>query len=529
MMFFLFGLGGGPPPPPTHNKIPPPRGGGPPPPRHEKNDHTVHATRVLAASPSSFVAGSDFRCSRCYHDFVAVTDVLLVVPPFSMSSLEFDEGSQNRGYYVYYPPLGLGSMATVLNQDSRFRARVVDCYMEGLDEAGLMRRLVQQAPGVVGLTVTTPTLRAVHRLSRAIRAALPQTRLVLGGPHLNVDTTVAEDLVWDDILQNESDLFLRDVLSDGPKGGVHQAPPVLLEDLPDIDRSLFHAGPYRNPFNGVPTTSLEASRGCPFRCSFCSRTLSETFRLKPPERVAAEMARCQKNGIGFFVFIDEIFTKNRPHTEALMKAVRRLAPRARFSVQTRVEYVDDDLMQNMKSAGLEVISFGVESFLPRHRQAMGKNFSDEQVHRAISAAHRAGVRVNGFMLMGIPGQTAADVAQDFALAVKSGLDFTLPNVLTVLPGTPLAVDLPGHVWRDYLLEKRDLPLVSELPREALTALKNDWFRRWYLRPRMIWRLITMSRTLQDLMALASLGVGVLRDYALKNRRTVAAAQINSPV
>ncbi len=439
-----------------------------------------------------------------------------------MSSLEWDEGTQNRGYYVYYPPLGLGTMATVLNQRG-FTAGIIDCYAEGLDETGLMRRLVQEQPGVVGLTVTTPTLRAVARLCREIRTHLPKTRLVLGGPHLNVDTSVAEDLAWDDIVQGESDLLLADVLSDRPAGAVHQATPPTLEDVPDIDRTLFRGGPYRNPFNGLSTTSLEASRGCPFRCSFCSRTVAEKFRARDPDRVAAEMARCMDGGNRFFVFIDELFTKNREHTLSLMAAMRRRAPGAKFSVQTRVECVDDDLLRIMAEAGLSVISYGIESFHPAHRKAMGKHFTHEQATAAIAAAHRAGVTVNGFMLLGIPGQRPEDIRADLRAAVQSGLDFTLPNVLTVLPGTPLGDAQPPGTWRRYLAGTTELPLASELSRTDLTALKRWWFRRWYLRPRMAWKLVRMSTGWRDVAALASMGWQVVRDYALRFTRPAPGA------
>ncbi|MGZ9032981.1 MAG: TIGR04295 family B12-binding domain-containing radical SAM protein [Rhodospirillales bacterium] len=133
----------------------------------------------------------------------------------------------------------------------------------------------------------------------------------------------------------------------------------------------------------VPGAEVEASRGCPYRCTFCAKeNFRDRYRRRALPLLLAEIDRLQAQGVGYVYFIDEIFLPDRALLEAL--AVREIA----FGVQTRVDLWKPDMLALLGRAGCVSIEAGVESLTAAGRKKLAKNCrveTDELTERLILA------------------------------------------------------------------------------------------------------------------------------------------------
>jgi B12-binding domain/radical SAM domain protein of rhizo-twelve system len=112
---------------------------------------------------------------------------------------------------------------------------------------------------------------------------------------------------------------------------------------------------------------VEASRGCPYNCSFCAKTdYRDQYRRRELSLILAEIDRLIDQGVGYVYFIDEIFLPQKPLLEAL---VRR---RIQFGVQTRIDLWKPDLLELLGEAGCVSIEAGIESLTAEGRVALAK-------------------------------------------------------------------------------------------------------------------------------------------------------------
>jgi B12-binding domain/radical SAM domain protein of rhizo-twelve system len=112
---------------------------------------------------------------------------------------------------------------------------------------------------------------------------------------------------------------------------------------------------------------VEASRGCPYNCSFCAKTdYRDQYRRRELSLILAEIDRLIDQGVGYVYFIDEIFLPQKPLLEAL---VRR---RIQFGVQTRIDLWKPDLLELLGEAGCVSIEAGIESLTAEGREALAK-------------------------------------------------------------------------------------------------------------------------------------------------------------
>jgi anaerobic magnesium-protoporphyrin IX monomethyl ester cyclase len=118
----------------------------------------------------------------------------------------------------------------------------------------------------------------------------------------------------------------------------------------------------------VPAAEVEASRGCPYHCTFCAKdNFRDGYRRRALPLLLAEIDHLQAQGVGYLYFIDEIFLPNRPLLEAL--AARELS----FGVQTRIDLWKPEMLALLGRAGCVSIEAGVESLTVAGRERLAKN------------------------------------------------------------------------------------------------------------------------------------------------------------
>jgi anaerobic magnesium-protoporphyrin IX monomethyl ester cyclase len=319
------------------------------------------------------------------------------------------EGSIYFGCRAPHLPLELGWTKLLLER-SGHTVRLLDGHLLGLSQADLVDEVRGFAPGLTVIpTAPTylfwrcapPELRVPMELIRALDGC--GGRIVAVGPHgsttpraalrkLGVDgvvmgeceETVAAiaDGAWGDLpgLAYRDGRAIR--VNGGPRAArFADAPPLFWPDAwvarHDHHHHRFDAEPLH------PGAEVEASRGCPYSCSFCAKeNFRDRYRRRSVESVIAETLRLQAQGVEYVYFIDEIFLPNRPLLEALVG--RGL----KFGVQTRIDLWKPDMLALLGRAGCVSIEAGVESLTREGREELAKNCrleTEELADRLIEA------------------------------------------------------------------------------------------------------------------------------------------------
>jgi len=115
---------------------------------------------------------------------------------------------------------------------------------------------------------------------------------------------------------------------------------------------------------GQTTMNLEGGRGCPFHCSFCStsRFWNRHFRMKPAEDLIREMDTFhERSGIRRFSIEHDMFTANRKYVETFCRLLTDRGTPYRWACSSRIDVLDEDLIQLMARAGCEEVFLGIET------------------------------------------------------------------------------------------------------------------------------------------------------------------------
>jgi len=370
--------------------------------------------------------------------------------------------------------LGVAYLAAAL-EESGFAAKILDlypCSPDTDDPAVLDRRLAQviaqEQPIIVGITIHTPAYAARVRLAQSIRERLPQTLLVAGGHHASAEPRhllLKSD--FDVCVTGEGEKSLVEIagrLARGQTpgrvgwlrdiGGVlykqrsqvvrsQPRPPVSdLDSLPFPAHHLLglqHYAPHPNL--GIKSTGILTYRGCPMRCAYCYNPQGRRVRRRSPLKVVDEMARVVRDFEvhGFNVY-DNLFGLDRKHALAVCEEIRRRRLDVVWECWTAGDLVDGELAQKMKAAGCVRVGFGAESGDDEVLAKARRGFTAAQHHAGLQALRAAGLKVEAFFMLGLPGESEQSVPRTLQFAERCGADGVCLGLHRPYPGTA--------VWRN---------------------------------------------------------------------------------
>ena len=439
---------------------------------------------------------------------------MLVNPPFDEAASVGGTSSMKHVLNTI-APLGLAYLAAVAERDGH-DVRIADCSL-GATLSQLCARIRAFAPGIVGITCTTPSWVSARATARAVRQLLPEAKLVIGGPHVTATPTQSMDGDEFDVgvigegeqtfiellhaWQHDPDADLSGIagLALPAQGGTRLTPRrQLIADLDTIPyparRLLPRLSAYRPTpasYRRLPLGVLMTSRGCPARCTFCDRAVfGETYRGRSVDNVMGEVEELvRRDGAREIRFFDDTFTLNRQRAFALCEALAKLPWRLPWTCLTRVNAVTPELLKTMKRSGCWQVLFGLESGDDRVLKELKKGTSVEMNTRAVRWAQEAGLGVRGDFIVGTPAETVESFTRTVQFALDMGLDYAHFNKFVPLPGTELYQQLRGQGYEfDFehgcsILDHSALLYVPEsMSRDQYRSMLDRAFRQFYLRP-----------------------------------------------
>lgn len=424
----------------------------------------------------------------------------------------------NRSYVVM-PSLGLGYLAAAA-REAGHEVAILDCGKERLTHQGFARRLRERRWDVVGFQVFTYDLNSVKRHLALVRAQSPGTTTVAGGAHPSGDPTgTMEELAdLDYAFRGEAEggfpLLLDRLagagtpLADIPglvhreEGGVVANPPRFVDDLDALPLpawDLLRPETYPEAPHGAfsrrfPTAPIAVTRGCRFRCTFCSgRAITgPRVRARSLDGVFRELAILRGRGIREVHVEDENFTEDRSLVLEFCRRMEAECPDLTWSLPSgvRIDSLDAGMLDAMERAGCYSLALGIEFGTISAMERTRKKLTPEVVRERLLLFRGRRIKTTGFFLFGIPGESLAEMRETVRFALELPLDRAQFNNFIPLPGSELWTRLEAAgLLRDLDWDRffvHDVAFAAPPLRPAdLKRLQREAYLRFYLRPRVL--------------------------------------------
>ncbi|MBE0695838.1 MAG: radical SAM protein [Anaerolineaceae bacterium] len=465
-------------------------------------------------------------------------DILLVNPPAPDGAVwirsQHRVGRRSRENMIW-PQVSLAQMAALLVPD--YTVKIIDAIGERMDWPQFTKMLDRYQPKYYLTQVTAPTLE--NDMYGTFLARARGARTMAFGTH--VTPIPAETLrafpSLDFALFGEPDLTIRDLLDhlenkvferpaemkrifekqigyqpaladDGImdiqriagiawRSGdeIHiNAPRPFVSDLNDLPIPLHHLLPlsvYRMPMMKGSFTFIVTSRGCPAGCTYCIKHVSYQYsvRIRSAEKIMEELWMLKKLGINNIHMYADLFTVNRDQVVTLCKMMIEQKINIKWTCNSRVDFVDDEMLQMMGKAGCWYISWGIESANEGILNHARKGAKPDQVRQALIWSKTAGINNWGYFIIGLPGETEETIQQTIRFAKSLPLDIALFHIAAPYPGTPFFFEVvkenwfrPGTRWEQVDMDKETVLDYPGLPAERLMYWQRRAFREWAMRP-----------------------------------------------
>jgi len=254
-----------------------------------------------------------------------------------------------------------------------------------------------------------------------------------------------------------------------------------LDSLPLPARDLIDVEAYRHAWrrrHGFFSLSLITSRGCPYGCTWCQKSVfGRSFRVRSPQKVAEEMSLIkQQYHPDQIRIIDDVLGIDRRWARAWREAVLAQDAVLPFECLSRVDLVDEELICLLRDAGCRRIAFGAESGSQKVLDAMDKGTTVEQIRQAAALCRAHGIETYFYLMVGYPGEEWADLLKTVDLLRQTRPDAFSSTIAYPLPGTRFYEEVAHRLldspdW-DYTAENR---LLFE---RGFSTRFYRWVQRW---------------------------------------------------
>jgi anaerobic magnesium-protoporphyrin IX monomethyl ester cyclase len=381
-------------------------------------------------------------------------------------------------------PLGILYLAAVLLKAGH-EVKVIDPNIDD-SVSTIADSVLLFKPDLIGISATTAQIENGIDIAACIKEKNHFIPIIIGGAHA---TVCSKDVLMkppvDYVAIGEGEHIIINLVNalqlktpidqvrgigykkNGEAIFTHREP--LIENLDEIPfpaRELLNSRYYYAPprIRGIwtkATATVMASRGCPFKCIWCSShtVFGYKVRYRSPENVLAELQHLiDEFNIDSIYFIDDTFTLNPKYVEKVCNLIiEKKWKDLKWGCQARVDTVSEDMLKLMKKAGCIQLDFGVESGSPKILANLKKQIDIDAIKKAFMICHKVGMNAFASFMIGTPGENIDDI-----IMTKQLIREIKPDYCEFFYATPY----PGTEFYDLVVERGALP-------------KNASFIDWY--------------------------------------------------
>jgi radical SAM superfamily enzyme YgiQ (UPF0313 family) len=427
--------------------------------------------------------------------------------------------------HIIVPPLSLGYLAGSLRKEGH-EVDIVDCLRDKITHKKFSNILAEQKPDIVGFTAMTAYYPDAQKyISIAHSAGI---MAVLGGPHASAlpEQTLNETPELDFVVVGEGEETFVDLLKnlknpekvrgiafrDGNNIRINE-PRDLIRNIDDLTLAwdLIPPNKYPNSPHGTvaknfPVAPVITSRGCAFDCTFCTSkvTWRRRVRFRSPSKVVDEIGMLVKNyGVKEIDIEDDNFTLNKEHAMRICDEIikRNLKISLACPSGIRIDSLNDELVKKMKKAGFYLIGFGIENGNQEIIDRIGKGFKLDAVQKVVKMVNDVGMLSYGFFIIGLPGETNKTIQNTIKFSISAGFKRATFSLFSPLPGSKDFDDwvkknnIAHFDWSKHRLDEAVFE-TDILSAEKLKKWQTLAFRKFYMKPKNMWNLITYMKLSQ---------------------------------
>lgn len=459
-------------------------------------------------------------------------NILLVMPPFHMKQ-RYGKGFEKIGSVL--PPLGLLYLASFLEKN-KHKVQIIDTQLNNWSPSETAEQAAKSKAHIVGIYCNTSNYKHAVIVADELKK-MKNVMTVFGGPHVttrpkevlsnkSVDYAVIgegehtfSELI-DYISKKKGRLSSIKGIGYKSKGQIKINEPRSkiknLDELPFPARHLIDMDRYKaspNQYKRQPTTTIVASRGCPYSCSFCDvETIwGRGYRVRSVKNVVAELKHLVKEyGIRDVNFWDDLWGLNKEWVKEFCREILKEKIDITWCCECRVNTIDPEVLRLMKKAGCWAIFFGIESLDQEVLDAINKRTSVKMIEDALRWTKRAGIEVRANLILALPKETPKKALTTLNKLCKLNPDYVKFNVLTPYPETPVYSEIKSGMWGKMMSEQYDRLTgyfatfvpdgYSDL--KQIDAMKKFAYRKYYFRPRYVMSRVLSIRGFEDLKRFA---------------------------
>lgn len=448
---------------------------------------------------------------------------------FINASPNEDLGERERRKAINsFPPLGILYLAAVLKGQG-IEVSVLDQPAKGFTKKETVKWVEKEDPDVLGFSTFASSGRTAALISNEVKRKNPNIVIMFGNHYAtfnserilrkypSVDIIVrgeGENTIIDlvrclrerkDKLKNVQGITFRN------KKSVVSTPdrPLInnLDCLPFPDRKLidteYHCTIVGANAASKKFTSIVSSRGCAYRCRFCScRQFSRgKWRPRSVQDTIEELHFLASEGYKQFIFVDDCFTLNRNRVIKLCRRMRKERLDMEWICEGRVDNCSYEMLKETARANCKILYFGIESANQRILNYYNKQITRQQSKTVVKTSRKAGIDVIiGSFIVGAPDETKEEIQNTIKFAEQIPIDFPQFNILGAYPGTDIWNELEmkellgnGEHWETGIAVSEICP--NAVPLREIRKMVHEAFYHFIRRPSFV--LTQIARTLRS--------------------------------
>ncbi|MFH1715580.1 MAG: radical SAM protein [Elusimicrobiota bacterium] len=438
-------------------------------------------------------------------------------------SIEVDSGN--------YPPMGLLSLAGYIEKHTDYEVCVCDAPSLNMNFDDVIYHIGAQQPDILGLYVSTYYLLDTIKIAKEVKKNWPDIKIVAGGPHATIYpwqtidiqeidyvvcgdgekafTKLAKYLEEDEL--KAIDTIPNALTKDSPKNKeIIRERIENLDELPFPARHLIDNSKYSSILAiGSPMTTVITSRGCPFKCYFCSKLDGDQkFHYRSANHVVDELEEIVSNyKIRDFLFFDELFTCNKKRVIEICDEIVNRKLNIRWNCRSRVDVLDEETVDKMKKAGCNLIQFGVETGTERMQNVINKKIDLEKARKTIAMVYDKGIHTYANFMIGLPTESDEETKKTVEYAKSLKADYVVFGIFAPIPKSVfyeqgLKEGRFHDFWMDYVNDPKQIMndyTWTLKDKDKYQKIIVDAYRDFYTRPSYIMNHLFRTNSLKHLL------------------------------
>lgn len=370
----------------------------------------------------------------------------IIVPPTPFTV------PQGWEFVLRQPFEGVSYIATVLH-NAGYRVKIIDVRFSDkpVDEA--LRGILEEADAA-GIATYEDSFPFIEELTARMKQQRPEMPLILGGslvtsvPEAVMGNTRADIAVLGE--GEQTIVELMGLISRGEMSRINEVTGLCYKD--NSGNLIFTPKrPQMKNLDSLPVMNLSLwpqvkqnpkareilfshSRGCYMNCSFCYRTTPQ-LSLKSVDKVRQELRELKaKHDFEFIYFVDLTFAIDKKRTLEICRVVKEF--NVRWSCMSRVQNLDNEMLEAMKEAGCRIILYGFESLDQDVLDKAHKGITPEEIKKMLALTRAAGIQIGGLFILGLPGETKDSINKVIEF-IKDTSGACRVKYLSAIPGTEI--------------------------------------------------------------------------------------------